>query len=127
MVVIDCFSKMVHLLTCQMTYDATQVVNLYFKEVVRLHGIPKSMALDRDIKFMRHFWITLWKKLGTNLKFSTSCQSQTNGQTKVTNRTLGALLRVLAKKNVKGWDELLSHAEFAFNQTLTKATGLSPF
>jgi len=39
--------------------------------------------------------------------------SQTDGQTEVTSRTLGTLLRVLAKKSTKGWDELLSHAEFA--------------
>jgi len=40
---------------------------------------------------------------------------------------LGTLLRVLVRKNVKGWDEALSHAEFAFNRTPSKATGLSPF
>jgi len=45
----------------------------------------------------------------------------------VTNRTLGTLLRVLVKKSVKGWDELLPHAEFAFNRALSKATSLSPF
>ena len=103
------------------------MANLYFKEVVRLHGIPKSMVLDRDSKFMSYFWLTLWKKLGTHLKFSTSCHPQTDGQTEVTNRTLGNLLRVLVRRNVKSWDESLSHAEFAFNRTPSKATGLSPF
>jgi len=110
-----------------MTYDPTQVANLYFKKVVRLHGIPKSMVLDRDSKFMSHFWLTLWKKLGTHLKFSTSYHPQMDGQTEVINKTLGILQRVLVNKNVKGWDELISHAEFAFNRTPSKATGLSPF
>ena len=49
--------------------------------------------------------------MGTHLKFSTSCHPQMNGQIDVTHRTLGTLLRVLAKKNTKGWDELLSHAQ----------------
>jgi len=40
---------------------------------------------------------------------------------------LGTLLRALVKKNIKEWDELLSHAEFAFNRPPSKATGLSPF
>jgi len=31
------------------------------------------------------------------------------------------------KRNIKGWDELLCHAEFAFNRTPSKATGLSSF
>jgi len=127
MVVVDRFSKMAHFVPCHTTYDATQVANLYFKEIVRLHGIPKSMVSDRDTKFLSHFWLTLWRKMGTHLKFSTTCHPQTDGQTEVTNRTLGTLLRVLVKKNIKGWDELLPHAEFAFNRSPSKATGLSPF
>jgi len=50
-----------------------------------------------------------------------------DGQTEVTNRVLGTLLRVLVKKNLKGWDELLSPAEFSFNRAPSKATNLSSF
>ena len=45
----------------------------------------------------------------------------------MTYRTLGTLLRVLVKKSIKGWDELLPHVEFAFNQAPSKTTSLSPF
>ena len=45
----------------------------------------------------------------------------------MTNRTLGTLLRVLVKKNVKAWDELLPHVDFAFNRAPSKATHLFPF
>ena len=48
-------------------------------------------------------------------------------KTKVTNRTLGTLFKVLVKKNVKAWDELLPHTKFAFNRALSKAMHLSPF
>jgi len=72
MVVVDHFPKMARFLPCQTTYDDPSA-NLYFKEVVRLYGIPKSMVSDRDSKFMSHFILTLWKKLGAHLKFSTSC------------------------------------------------------
>ena len=65
--------------------------------------------------------------MGTHLKFSTTCHPQTDGQTEATNQTLGTLLRVFVKKNVKGWDELLPHAEFSFNKAQSKATRLSPF
>jgi len=59
--------------------------------------------------------------------FSATCHPQTDDQTEVTNHTLGTLPRVLVKKSIKGWDELLYHAEFAFNQTPSKTTTLSPF
>jgi len=123
MVVVDRFSKMAHFVPCHTTQDASHIANLYFKEIVRLHGIPKSMVSDRGTEFLSHFWLTLWSKLGTHLKFSTTCHPQTE----VTNQTLGTLLRVLVRKNIKAWDELLPYAEFAFNRAPCKSTHLSPF
>jgi len=111
MVVVERFSKMAHFIPCHTSHDAFQMAHLYFKEVIRLHGVLKSM----------------WRKMGTHIKFSTSCHPQIDGQTEVTNWTLGTLLRVLVKKNVKGWDELLSHAKFAFNRAPNRTTQLSPF
>lgn len=82
---------------------------------------------DRDAKFLSHLWLTLWKKLGTKLKFNTTCHPQTNGQTKATNRTLGAFLRAFIITQAKAWDLLLLHVEFAYNITPYKTTGLSSF
>ncbi|GJV06738.1 putative gag-pol polyprotein [Tanacetum coccineum] len=123
MVVVDRFSKMAHFVACHTTYDVVQIANLYFKEIVRLHGVVS----DRDVKFLSHFWLTLWRKLGTKLKFSTSSHPQTDGQTEVTNRTLGSLLRALITANLKQWEDLLPRAEFAYNRAPSKTTGISPF
>ena len=76
-------------------------LSLYFKEVMRLHGIPRSIISDRDTKFLSHFWVTLWKKMGTKLKYSTTCYPQMDSQIEVINWTLGTLLRALIKSNSK--------------------------
>jgi len=50
-----------------------------------------------------------------------------DGQTRVTNRTLGALLRALNKFNSKAWDLILFYGEFSYNMAPSKTIGLSPF
>ena len=75
-VVVDCFSKMAHFIPCNKTNDATLVAELYFKEVVRLHRIPRSIVSNHDTKFVGHFCVTLWKKMGTKLKYNITCHPQ---------------------------------------------------
>lgn len=67
------------------------------------------------------------KKLGSKLKYCTTCHRQTDGQTEVTNRTIGTLLRALIKPHAKAWDLLLPHVEFAYSRAQSNAIGLSPF
>ena len=94
---------------------------------MKLHGLPRSIVSDRDARFTCLFWRTLWKKLGTKLNFSSTYHPQFNGQTEVVNRSLGKMLRSLVGENMKQWDKVLAQAEFAYNDSPNRSTGISPF
>ena len=79
MVIVHRFSKMAHFVPCNKSNDASLIADLYFKEIVCLHGIPKTMVSDPDSKFLTHFWRTLWRKLMTSLLFSSSYQPHFDG------------------------------------------------
>ncbi|GAB2299422.1 hypothetical protein Dimus_038562 [Dionaea muscipula] len=126
-VVVDRFSKMAHFIPCHKTDDAMHVADLFFCEIVRLHGLPRTIVSDRDARFLSCFWRTLWGKLGTKLLFSTTCHPQTDGQTEVVNRSLSTLLRALIKTNIKTWEDCLPHVEFAYNRSMHSATKMTSF
>ncbi|KAA0067397.1 serine/threonine-protein kinase TIO-like [Cucumis melo var. makuwa] len=55
MVVVDKFSKMAHFLACKKSNNDVYVATLFFREIVRLQGIPKTIVSYGDVKFLSTF------------------------------------------------------------------------
>ena len=126
-VVVDHFLKMAHFIPCTNIADTYKVTQLFFKEVVCLHGLPKTIVSDRNTKFVIYFGKTLQGMSKTKLKFSTAYHPQTDGQTEVINYSLENLLCCLVRDHLTTWDQVLPMVEFAYNNSVTRSTGISLF
>jgi hypothetical protein len=118
---------MAHFIPCHKTDDASNIADLFFREIIRLHGIPNTIVSDHDVKFLSHFWRSLWNKLGTKLLLSTTCHPQTDGQIEVVNRTSSTMLRDILDQNLRCWEDCLPHVEFAYNHAPHSSTKMCSF
>ena len=64
-VVVDKLSKSAHFILVQSTYKAVHITNIFLKEIVTLHRIPMEIISNRDTKFTRNFWRSLFFGLET--------------------------------------------------------------
>ena len=120
-------TKMAHYVATQTTVDAPTLAQLFFQQVVRYHGLPATIVSDRDTRFTSLFWRALWQQLGTQLAMSTAFHPQTDGQTERQNRTLEEMLRAYVSYRQDNWDERLTAAEIAYNNSMQASTQQTPY
>lgn len=54
-VVVDRHMKFSHFFVIKSKYSVLHVAKLFFREVFRLHGLPKTIVSDKDHRFMGSF------------------------------------------------------------------------
>lgn len=121
LVAVDRLSKYAHFVPLAHPFTAKSVATIFCKEIVRLHGFPRSIISDRDVVFLSNFWQELFRLCQTKLKMSTSYHPQTDGQTEVVSRCLEAYLRCFANEQPTKW------AEYSYNIGFHTSTKTTPF
>jgi hypothetical protein len=126
-VVVDKLKKFAHFFSIAIDFSAAQVAELFFREVFRLHGIPKTIISDRDSRFMSTFWQELFRLIGTALIPSTIYHPQTDGQTEIVNKWVEGYLRNYVVGQQKVWVRWLHLGEYCYNTTHHVSIGMIPF
>jgi hypothetical protein len=54
-VIVDRLTKFAHFIPMKTDYRPHQYADIYFQQVVRLYGVPKSIVSDRGSQFTTHF------------------------------------------------------------------------
>lgn len=127
LVVVDRFSKGIHLGTLPTAHTAHMIASLFVNIVVKLHGILRSLISDRDPLFISHFWQKLFRVSGTLLCMSSSYHPQSDGQTEVLNRVTKQYLRAFVHHRPSLWGKLLPWVGWSHNTSWNVDTGATPY
>ena len=120
-------TKFAHFFAISSDYSAAKVAELFFREVFRLHGLPKTIVSDRDNKFTGAFWQELFRLVGTKLATSTSYHPQSDGQTEIVNMWIEGYLRNYVTGQQQTWIKWLNLGEYCYNTTYHMSIRMTPF
>jgi hypothetical protein len=126
-IIVDRLTKTTHFLPVHTTHKAEKYAEIYIDQIVRLHGIPRTIVSDRGASFVARFWEQLQKSFGTHVIRSSAYHPQTDGQTERVNQILEDMLRACVLHYRKNWDKCLSLAEFSYNNSYQSSLKMAPF
>ena len=86
------FTKFAHFFAVTSTISSNKIIALFFKDVFRLHGFPKTIVNDQDNKVTSAFWKATFELVGKNMNLSTRYHPQDDDQTKRLNQWLEVYL-----------------------------------
>jgi hypothetical protein len=127
LVVIDRLTKYGHFIALSHPYTASIVAHLFFFNVVKLHGLPKTIVSDRDPIFTSTFWHELFRLQGVTLAYSSAYHPQSDGQSEALNKCLEGYLRCYAGCKPKEWSFWLPLAEWWYNTSHHASSRMTPF
>jgi transposase InsO family protein len=127
LVVVDHFTKYAHIYPLKHPYTASSVGATFLNNVVKLHGLPKSIVSDRDKIFTSNFWTKLFELLNIKLQMSLAYHPQTDGQTERMNQCLEMYLWCVISSTPKQWVKWLPLAEVWYNSSYHSSSKCSPF
>lgn len=126
-VVVDRLTKYCHLGSLPANYSATSATDYFIKQIIRLHGIPKTIVSDRDKIFLNRFWKKFFARCGTTLKMTSAYHPESDGQSETVSKTIEQYLRAMVHENQRNWIELLAWTELWYNISFHQSLETMPF
>ena len=87
---------------------------------------PRSILSDNGLQFSSKLSQTVYKLLGIPKIATSSYHPNGSGGMDRLNHTMAQMLEIVVNEIQNNWDERLPHAEFAYNDSVSAATGLAP-
>ncbi|KAK8302664.1 hypothetical protein V6Z11_D04G100900 [Gossypium hirsutum] len=126
-VIFDRLRKSPYFIAVRTDWSLQKLVEVYTKEIVRLHDVPMSIISDRDPWFTASFLKQLHKFLGTGLNFSTGFHPQVDEQSERVFKILEDMLRTCVIDFESGWERYLPLVDFVYNNSFQSSIQMAPY
>jgi len=127
LVIVDWLTKQAIFIPAHDTITSTDLACLFILHVFSKHSIPSHVTSDKGSEFVSNFFQSLGTALNMWLHFTSGYYPEGDEQTKHINQTLEQYLHVYCNYQQDNWSELLPLVEFAYNNTPSATTSVSPF
>lgn len=127
LVVVDRYTKMARFIPTTSDLSAPEFASLFHENIELKYGAPRGIVSDRDTRITSKFWAEVCVYSLIKRRLSTAFHPQTDGQTEILNRILENYLRAYTSLEQMNWANLLPTAEYAYNNTFSSTTKITPF
>ena len=127
LIIVDRLTKIIHYILVTKTINAKNLVEIFIRELVRIHDLLKSIIIDKDFVFISKYWSILCYALKIKRKLSIAFHSQIDDQTKRQNNIMKQYFRFYINFEQSNWVKLLSMIEFVYNNVINTFTNMTFF
>ena len=127
LVIVDWLTKQAIFISAHDTTTFVDLACLFILYVFSKHSVPSHVTSNRCLEFVSNFFRSLDTVLDMWLHFTLGYHPEGNRQTTHTNQTLEQYLHVYCNYQQDNWSKILLLMEFAYNNTLSATTDVSPF
>ena len=126
LIVCDHFTRFTQIYATRNNKAPTAADKIYYDFILKF-GFPERIHSDQGREFDNRLLRRLHQLAGVGVSRTTPYHPQGDGQPERMNRTVLNMLKTLSSKEKANWKDYVSQLAFAYNSTVNKSTGFSPF
>ena len=107
-------------------FIAEGTANILVNCCIPLWGCPSTLLSDNGLKFFAQLTSAAYKLFGIQKLTTIAYHPSGNGGVERVNHTMAQLLAKVCNEHQNDWDVHLPHVEYAYNNSVSAATGLAP-
>ena len=126
LVVCDHFTRFIQIYATK-NKSAIAAADKIYNQFILNYGFPMRLHHDQGKEFENSLFKRLNQLSGISSSRTTPYHPMGDGQTERMNRTIINMLKTLGEKEKENWKDLLPKLAYAYNSTVNKSTGYSPY